>query len=253
MTVLGAEPDGLYDHPPEPTEANLRDLAAQVAQSGAAVAFAQDPDADRLAILDENGRYIGEELTLALALGRRLSQQSGPVVVNLSTSRVIEDVAAPHDCPVQRTPVGEIHVVECMREGQAVMGGEGNGGVIDPRIGFVRDSLVGMALVLDLLAATDQPLSRLVDALPRWHMVKDKFPLRPDGPPLDALFDRIAASGPEAQSDRRDGLRLEWPDRWVHVRPSNTEPIVRVIAEARDPASARELANRIGGLVTEAG
>ena len=137
-------PDGRYDHPPEPTEANLRPFAAIVPATGAAVGFAQDPDADRLAIVDETGRYIGEELTLALAASRRLAQASGPVVLNLSTSRVDRGPGARGSAArCIRTPVGEIHVVERMRAEAAVLGGEGNGGVIDPRVGFVRDSFVG--------------------------------------------------------------------------------------------------------------
>jgi len=122
--------------------------------------------------------------------------------------------------------------------------------VQDPRIGFVRDSFVGMALVLDLLAAADRPLSALVDELPRWVMVKDKFPTRPDGPPLDALWERLMAASPDARTDRRDGLRLDWSDRWAHVRASNTEPIVRVITEAHDAATARALATQVGKQVT---
>src|SRR5262249_41154680 len=153
-------------------------FAAMVADIGASVGFAQDPDADRLAIVDETGRYIGEELTLALAAQRRLEQSRGPVVLNLSTSRVTEDLALARGCPVFRTPVGEIHVVERMQAEGAVLGGEGNGGVIDPRVGFVRDSFVGIALVLDLLAGSDQPLSTLVDRLPRYTMVKQAYPLR---------------------------------------------------------------------------
>ena len=255
--VLGGLPDGRYDHPPEPTEANLRSFAAGVAATGAAVGFAQDPDADRLAIVDETGRYIGEELTLALAVEHRLSQVKGPVVMNLSTSRVAEEVARRFGCPVHRTPVGEIHVVERMRAENAVIGGEGNGGVIDPRVGFIRDSFVGMAQVLDLLAETGEPLSRLVDRLPRRAMVKDQYPL-PDhqgqgAEAVAALWDRIVAAHPKARADRRDGLRLDWDDRWVHVRPSNTEPIVRVIAEAAEMASARALADRIGRWVTSSG
>lgn len=248
-TVLGADPDGRYDHPPEPTAANLREMAARVPAERADVGFAQDPDADRLAIIDEKGRYIGEELTLALGLVRRLQQQTGAVVCNLSTSRVVEDVAGRFGASVHRTPVGEIHVVEKMQAEGAVLGGEGNGGVIDPRVGFVRDSFVGMALVLDLMAATGKPLSALVDELPKWVMVKDKFAIRPDGPPLDEMFERMMEAHPEAKVDRRDGLRLDWADRWVHVRPSNTEPIVRVIAEARDEATGRELAARVGVMV----
>ena len=208
--------------------------------------FAQDPDADRLAVVDETGRYIGEELTLALAALRRLDQANGPVVLNLSTSRVTEDLAGSRGCPVFRTPVGEIHVVERMLAEGAILGGEGNGGVIDPRVGFVRDSFAGMALILDLLAARGEPLSSLVDRLPRYAMVKDQYPLASSGGDQSALWDRIAAACPDARADRSDGLRLDWDDRWLHVRASNTEPIVRVIAEAPLPDLARELAARIG-------
>ncbi len=193
----------------------------------AAVGFAQDPDADRLAIVDETGQYIGEELTLALAASRRLEQQRGPVVLNLSTSRVTEDIAARLGCPVFRAPVGEINVVERMIAENAVLGGEGNGGVIEPRVGYVRDSFVAMALVLDLLAATGLPLSRLVAGLPRYCMVKQKFPLggsagdsQPQRQPGDngrGLWQRIAGRYPEARADYSDGLRLDWDDRWAHV------------------------------------
>ncbi len=250
--ILGGIPDGRYDHPPEPTEANLRAFAAIVPATGAAVGFAQDPDADRLAVIDETGRYIGEELTLALAVQRRLSQVKGPVVLNLSTSRVSEDVARALGCPVHRTPVGEIHVVERMRAESAVLGGEGNGGVIDPRVGFVRDSFVGIALVLDLLAERPAAVATGRTAPgPR----DGQGPVSPEARPLVSedvatLWDRISAAHPEARADRRDGLRLDWPDRWVHVRASNTEPIVRVIAEAADAPSARALADAIGRWVT---
>jgi phosphomannomutase len=259
--VLGGQPDGRYDHLPEPTEANLKEFAAVVPAVGASVGFAQDPDADRLAIVDETGRYIGEELTLALAASRRLQDAKGPVVLNLSTSRVTEELARRSGCPVLRTPVGEINVVERMLAENALLGGEGNGGVIDPRVGYVRDSFVAMAMVLDLLAATGETLSRLVSKLPQYAMVKDQYPVRqgqdgePTGPSgssaVAGLWDRIAAACPEARADRRDGLRLDWEDRWVHIRASNTEPIVRVIAEAALAPQARELADRIGHWVHE--
>ena len=253
--VLGASPDGRYDHPPEPTAANLRSFSAIVPATGAVVGFAQDPDADRLAIVDETGRYIGEELTLALAALRRFDAggdaPAGPIVLNLSTSRVAEDLARSRGREVVRTPVGEIHVVEAIRSHNAPLGGEGNGGVIDPRVGYVRDSFVAMAVVLDLLAASGEPLSALADGLPRHAMVKDQYP-RGTGDP-SALFDRLAAAHPEAKADRRDGLRLDWPDRWAHVRSSNTEPIVRVIAEAADPATARALADDLGRAVSGPG
>ncbi len=246
--VLGAIPDGLYDHTPEPTETNLKEFAAMVPAVGAVVGFAQDPDADRLALIDETGRYIGEELTLALAATRRLAADRGPVVINLSTSRVTEDIATRLGCEVHRTPVGEIHVVEKMRSVGAILGGEGNGGVIDPRIGFVRDSFVGMAMVLDLLAASPEPLSQLVDRLPRYAMLKRQFPLGAGAP--TELFDQLVDAFPDAQADRRDGLRLDWPDRWVHVRASNTEPIVRVIAESAELHISTQLADQIGTWVT---
>jgi phosphomannomutase len=167
------------------------------------------------------------------------------VVINLSTSRVVEDVAARFDCPVLRSPVGEIHVVERMRAEGAVLGGEGNGGVIDPRVGFVRDSFVAMALVLDLMATTGRRLSELVAELPRYAMLKDKVPVRLDSPPVEETFHRLVETYTDAQSDRSDGLRLDWPDGWAHVRASNTEPIVRIITEAADEARAEQLTEAV--------
>jgi phosphomannomutase len=250
LLVLGGVPDGRYDHPPEPTEENLREFGAIVPAVGAAIGFAQDPDADRLAIVDETGRYIGEELTLALAARRRLDQARGPVVINLSTSMTTEKLALGKECPVHRTPVGEINVVERMIADQALLGGEGNGGVIDPRVGYVRDSFVAMALILDLMAESRLPLSRLVADLPQFSMVKDKYPIPATGTGgagnMSHLWDKIAAAFPDAVVDLRDGLRLGWEDRWVHIRASNTEPIIRVIAEAPEVSEARELSGRIG-------
>jgi phosphomannomutase len=256
--ILGAEPDGRYDHPPEPTETALRTFSAMAAAAGAAVGFALDPDADRLAIVDEAGRYIGEELTLALAALRRLGQAKGPVVLNLSTSKVTEELARRAGCPVIRTAVGEINVVLAMLAEGALLGGEGNGGVIDPRVGFVRDSFVGMALILDLLATSDRPLSVWVDTLPHFVMVKHQYPLGAGGScagpeEISSLWDQISRAHPDARADRRDGLRLDWDDRWVHVRMSNTEPIVRAIAEAPEAGAARSLVDQVGRWVVGPG
>ena len=215
----------------------------------------QDPDADRLAVIDEKGRYIGEELTLALVAERVLASRPGPVVVNLSTSRrCVEEVAQRLGLPVHRTPVGEIHVVEKMRAVGATLGGEGNGGVIDPRVGFVRrDSFAGMALILDLLAGRGPlRLSEIVAGLPRYEMVKEKYPVDPETP-LGDLLDAIAEAHPDAKADRKDGLRLDWGDCWAQVRPSNTEPIVRVIAEAKDRERAHELADFLGRWIAAGG
>ncbi len=254
--IVGANPDGRYDHPPEPTEENLRGFAEQVVAHGAAIGFAQDPDADRLAIVDETGRYIGEELTLALAALRRLDQDLGPIVVNLSTSRVVEDLAKSRGLVTHRTPVGEIHVVERMIAERALLGGEGNGGVIDPRVGHVRDGFVAMALVLDLMAARREPISKIVDSLPHYYMIKEKHNLTTferSGVSSAARFDRLAELFPDARIDRRDGIRLDWDDRWVQARASNTEPIARVIAEARDRETAAELARKVGAALTSNG
>jgi phosphomannomutase len=237
------EPDGVFHHPPEPVPEHLAGLAPEVARQQADVGFVLDPDADRLAVIDEAGRPIGEELTLALAVKFRLSQDRGPVVVNLSTSRVIEDLAREAGVPFRRTPVGEANVVEGMRSVGAL-----NGGVIDPRVGWVRDPFVGMALVLNLMAAGRRPLSELVAGLPGYHIVKDKYPIDPAG--LPAALARLERHWPGATADRQDGLRLDWPDRWVQVRASNTEPIVRVIAEAPTAADARALCEEAGRLLT---
>ncbi len=247
VVPTGCEPDGQFAHEPEPTESNLADVSARVREARCELGFALDPDADRLAIIDETGRYIGEELTLALATEFRLRQQRGPVVVNMSTSRLIEDLAKRHGCPFHRTPVGEVHVALRMLELQAVIGGEGNGGVIDPRVGWVRDPFIGMALILNLLAARNQRLSQVVAALPQYHIVKDKYQI--ERAALPDLYRRLETRWPEAKPNRDDGLRLDWPDRWLHVRPSNTEPIVRVIAEAPERDMAERLCRDVGKLL----
>jgi phosphomannomutase len=243
----GCDADGFFLHEPEPTEANLREIGPLVRQNGAHIGFALDPDSDRLALIDETGRYIGEELTLALAARFRLSRERGPVVVNMSTSRVVEDVAVRFACPFHRSAVGEANVADKMLEVGAVFGGEGNGGVIDPRVGLVRDPFIGMGLVLNLMAETGKALSELVAELPTYHIVKDKYTV--DRERLPALFRTLETRWPEARADRADGLRLDWPDRWLHVRPSNTEPIVRVIAEAPEAQEATELCRAAGAML----
>jgi phosphomannomutase len=225
----------------------LCDICPQVRRASADIGFALDPDADRLALIDETGRYIGEELTLALVVLFRLRHERGPVVINMSTSRVVEDIAARFSCPCFRSAVGEANVADRMREVGALIGGEGNGGVIDPRIGAVRDPFAGMAMILNLMAETNRKLSELVGELPAYHIVKDKYTIARDR--LPGLFDALPAKWPDAKVNRIDGLRLDWADRWVHVRPSNTEPIVRVIAEAPTAETAAELCREVGGML----
>jgi phosphomannomutase len=235
--------DGQFLHEPEPVLTNLRDVCPLVPQKGADIGFVLDPDADRLALIDDTGHYIGEELTLALAVRFRLQQERGSVVVNMSTSRVNEDIAGQFGCRLYRAAVGEANVVEKMQHVGAVIGGEGNGGVIDPRVGWVRDPFIGMGLILNLMAETGKKLSELVAELPPYHIVKDKYPL--DRDQLPKLFATLTTRWPEAAVNQEDGLRLDWPDRWVHVRPSNTEPIVRVIAEAPRQEEAEGLCSEV--------
>jgi phosphomannomutase len=248
--VLGGAPDGEFEHPPEPLEQNLRGLCDEVHRRGADLGFAQDPDADRLAIVDERGRYIGEELTLALCVDHLLPERQGPVVVNGSTSRVTADLAARHNRPFLRSYVGEANVVAKMREVGASVGGEGNGGLIDPKIGYVRDSFAAMAYCLAGLARLGEPLSGWVARLPVYAIVKDKIACQPE-----RVRDSIAALKQhfhDASAALGDGLRLDWPDRWVQVRASNTEPIIRVIAEAPQAAHAQELCRQAMQVVAAA-
>jgi phosphomannomutase len=239
VTHVGGEPDGRFAHAPEPTAENLVGVLKNVTECGAAIGFCQDPDADRLAIIDETGRYLGEEYTLALCVDHVLRQTPGAVVTNCSTSRMTEDLAAKYGMPFFRSAVGEANVVDQMLSTGAVLGGEGNGGVIDPRVVLVRDSFVGMALVLDAMAARDLPVSALADELPRYAIAKTKIELARNE--IAPGLDKLAAYFNDATPDRLDGLRLDWADRWLLVRPSNTEPIVRAIAEAPTMAAAEGL------------
>jgi phosphomannomutase len=229
VTAVGDTPDGLFAHPPEPTADNLAEVCEQVVGAKAMVGFCQDPDADRLAIIDEQGRYVGEEYTLAMCLNHILQTRKGPVVINCATSRMSEDLAERYGVTLLRSPVGEANVVEVMKREKAVFGGEGNGGPIDPRVGYIRDSFVGMALILDAMAARDVPVSTLADELPRYEIHKTKQPLEPAK--LSEALTRLEEHFADATVNRADGLRLDWPGRWLLIRASNTEPIVRIIAE----------------------
>jgi phosphomannomutase len=239
LTGLGCDMDGAFAHEPEPIPAHLVDVARQVKESGVMAGFVLDPDADRLALIDETGTCLSEELTLALAVQYRLGQERGPVVVNMSSSRVVEDLSTRYGVPFHRSAVGEANVVALMRETGALIGGEGNGGVIDPRVGWVRDPFIGMGMILSLMAETNKPLSQLAAELPAYTIVKDKRELLREK--LPAAFAALRKRWPDAVVNEIDGLRLDWADRWLHVRGSNTEPVVRVIAEAPAATAAREL------------
>jgi phosphomannomutase len=244
--VWGLEltPDGRFPRAPEPVPEHLGALGTVVRKSAAALGVAVDPDVDRLAIVDETGTPIGEDYTLAFAVRAVLGPGAGgrgpggPVVCNLSTSLVVEDAARECGATVVRTPVGEAYVARRMVDLDAVIGGEGNGGVIYPALHAGRDAPLAVALALTLLARTGRRVSELVAAAPRYTIVKAKTPR---GPALDAVYAALRQRFSDATVDTQDGLRLAWPDRWLHVRPSNTEPIVRLIAEARAGGLAQQL------------
>lgn len=258
---LNADATGIFPHTPEPTAENLASICGEVASRKAVLAFAQDPDADRLAIIDERGVYIGEEYTLALAtlslLGAR-GKGAGPVhlAANLSTSRMIDDVAVRFGATMHRSAVGEANVVSAMRSAGALIGGEGNGGVIWPQVTRIRDSIGAMGLVLALLARENRALSEIASSIPAYAIEKRKAPVR-EGLAQRAVRAVEAAYRKQAKAtvDTQDGVRADFPSRngsgsaWVHVRASNTEPIVRFIAEAPTAQEARAILDDVERLV----
>jgi phosphomannomutase len=250
LEVLGAEvitinvsPDGTFPRPAEPLPENLGALSAAVKKHQADIGFAQDMDADRLAIVSEHGTPIGEDYTLVLAALRVLNHERGPVVANLSSSSVLQSIATQFDCPLFMTKIGEVNVTQEMQKQNAVIGGEGNGGVIYPRINFARDSLVGMGLVLHLLAETEQTVTQLVDSFPRFSMLKEKLPC--PSHKISAVLRMLRDEYASYSMDVRDGVKVMLPNAWFLVRGSNTEPIIRVIAEAQTEKDARKILDEV--------
>jgi len=247
---INVDGSGIFPHPPEPLPENLKQLGRVVVDEKCVIGFAVDPDGDRLAIVDEKGNPIGEELTLALAVKTVIANNSGEVVVNSLTSQVIDDVANESDVQVHRTRVGEANVSARMNEIGAVIGGEGNGGVIFPEVHLVRDAGIGMALVLNLIASRKKKVSEVVSELPAYKIVKTSVPVGIDDPM--ELVDRITRFYPHDQISRIDGLKVVYDDGWVQVRPSNTEPILRVFSESQDETRAQQLINEMLDMVKQA-
>ena len=253
VSAMNTDADGRFPRDPEPTAENLRGLGDLVRESGADVGLAVDPDVDRLSLVDEHGSPMGEDLTLALASAVVLRRTPGPVVTNLSTSQVLEDVARSFECDVIRAPVGEINVATRMQREGAVIGGEGNGGVILPAVHLTRDAPLGAALILQHLLDTGESMSSAVAKWPVYAIVKTKisFPREHISDAYKALRDAFS----DADFDEEDGLRLAWGQEreWLHVRPSGTEPVVRLIAEAPDRSRAEALVARgqeiLGGVL----
>jgi phosphomannomutase len=242
---MGLEPDGRFPRDPEPTAANLAPLGTWIRETRADFGMAVDPDVDRLSLVGPDGQPLGEDLTLALCVQPVLDRTPGSVVTNLSTSRVLEDVVAGYGVPCLRAPVGEINVSRRMLREGAVVGGEGNGGVILPALQYTRDAPVGIALLLQHLVDRSQSFESVVAGLPSYAIVKEKL----GGVSRDAVLASYsvlegAFGAPEV--DRQDGLRLSWPEErcWIHIRPSGTEPVVRLIAEGSSAVVAKDLIAR---------
>jgi phosphomannomutase len=232
VEAISCDPLKPFPREAEPRPDTLGELAALVRRARADIGFAHDPDGDRLAVCDEQGRVLDNDDVLALVVDAALERLPGDVVVNLTTSSVIDDVAARHGRRVWRTPVGEANVVERMQAVKAVIGGEGtNGGIIFPPVQYCRDSYTGMAFLLARMAASGKTISELAAGLPRYHRKLGKAAYEHGR--LGALMQALEERYPDAATDRTDGLKLIWPGRWVHVRSSNTEPLLRLAAEAR--------------------
>jgi phosphomannomutase len=240
LHAFSVDPEKPFPREAEPKPEVLGDLSDLVRRDSCDIGFAQDPDGDRLAVCDEKGAVLDNDEVLALAVDAALARRKGPVVVNLTTSSVIDDVAARHGVLVHRTPVGEANVVETMQAVGAIIGGEGsNGGIIFPAVHYCRDSYTGMALLLDRIHSSGKTISQLAAELPKYYRRSGKVAFEHGR--LGGVMQSLERSFPQARCDRSDGLKLSFEDSWIHVRASNTEPILRVAAEARSQERLNEM------------
>lgn len=258
ITAIHCTPDGIFPRGAEPLAENLKDLSAAVISAGADIGFAQDPDADRLAVVDGTGKPVGEELTVSLAAEHILTKKKGPVVVNLSTTKLVEDIAVKHGVKFYRSAVGEINVVEKMRKVKAVIGGEGNGGVISPEMHLGRDSLAGIAYLLEMMAERNKSIQEIISELPSYRMIKAKVTVDKKIS-IDKLLSNIRNMYQGEKISEVDGLRIDFiKDKdfkggWVHLRASNTEPVFRIISEAPDEKTVKLIQSRFAGLLKKMG
>ncbi len=245
---LYCEPNGLFPHNPEPLPEHLKDLSEAVVKNGADLGFVVDPDVDRLAMVDEKGNMFGEEYTLVAVADYVLGKTPGNTVSNLSSTRALRDITEKHGGKYFASAVGEVNVVRTMKQNQAVIGGEGNGGVIYPEMHYGRDALTGAALFLTHLAGSGLSTSQLRDSYPDYYISKNKANLDPNAP-IDEILDKIAGHYRQFQVNREDGVKIDMPDGWVHMRKSNTEPIIRIYSEAGSKRDADARAEEVIGLI----
>ncbi|MFZ5518246.1 MAG: phosphoglucosamine mutase [Candidatus Zhuqueibacterota bacterium] len=239
---INGEPTGLFPRSPEPLPENLKELCDKVKSEKADIGFAVDPDVDRLAIVSEKGKPLGEEYTLVLAVNYVMQKRHGAIVVNASVTQAIDEIAKRYGTEVLRTKVGEIHVAKKMHEVKAAIGGEGNGGVILPELHLGRDAPLGIALILQHLAQFGGKISELHKSLPQFYQSKNRIELKEIN--VASVLDSLISNHRSERLDLTDGLKILWPDQWVHIRPSNTEPIIRIYSEARSVEEADALGFR---------
>ncbi|WP_372920652.1 phosphoglucosamine mutase [Salegentibacter sp.] len=244
VVELYCEPNGHFPHNPEPLKEHLQDISKLVVKEKADLGIVVDPDVDRLAIIDENGEMFGEEYTLVACADYVLSKTPGDTVSNLSSSRALRDVTNKHNGKYRASAVGEVNVVKLMKDSNAVIGGEGNGGVIYPESHYGRDSLVGVALFLSLLAERKLKVSELRKEYPAYYMSKNKIELTPDLD-VDGVLKAVHKRHEDEQVSTVDGVKIDFPENWVHLRKSNTEPIIRIYTEAKSQQEADDLAQKM--------
>lgn len=243
LIPLNNIPNGQFAHKPEPTPKNLEEIANLVKETKADLGFAHDPDADRLVVINEKGEVISEEYTIALAIKDVLSENKGNVVVNLSTSSISVEVAESYGAKVYRTKIGEGYVVDGILKHNAIIGGEGNGGVIYPKINTCRDSFAGIGLILNLLIKENKTISEIVNSFPVYFMKKEKYSI---GNNLNEIYQKLKDNFKEVEMDEQDGIRFDFRDKsWIHIRPSNTEPIIRIFGEAKNEERIDSLLNEV--------
>lgn len=248
VTLINGDITGNFAHNPEPLPEHLTELCQAVVVQKADLGISTDPDVDRLALVDEHGKFFGEEYTLVCAADFVLQNKKGPVVSNLSSSLALKDLADTYGVPCHYAPVGEVHVVKKMKEVGAVIGGEGNGGVIDPELHYGRDALIGIAMILMHMATSKKPLSQLKQKYSHYVMVKDKITFDPSKS-AQALLDKVASHFSKHELNTQDGLKVVMPESWVQLRKSNTEPIIRIYSEAKSMEAAQALVREVKALL----
>ena len=249
VVELYCEPSGIFPHNPEPLPEHLGDLSAAVKDHGADVGLVVDPDVDRLAMIDERGQFFGEEYTIVAVADYILSKTPGNTVSNLSSSRALRDVTEKYGCSHFASPVGEVHVVRVMKENKAVIGGEGNGGVIYPGMHYGRDALTGAALFLTYLASQGCTMSELKKRYPEYTISKNKVALEP-GTDTERIFEKVQDKYAGHPVNTEDGIKIDLPEGWIHLRKSNTEPIIRIYTEANTVSVAEALAKQVIDMIS---